>query len=383
MQRTASTTIPNNPLLQYTSQHPRELRQRRSRAQFTEEEDESMDLDSPARKLSRQVTSTLQEDDMDDMSINSSPSNSQIAMLHASSNNPDVSTEQQQQQAIMEGNYNTYTVSQIPSSNPSTEETNVFFSHNTNNASVSAHNSLTPLPQTSFHPSPSHVYPPINTGKFINRQQPRPKIQPNMLQPMIYNPNSYLAHPQQDDNIQLFNSAATSQVNARPHSMNFGTPISSLARAHSISVPGISSINQHALMRPTGYHPSLTQMQHMNDGKLSKFRVCLPSLLTYFLIGKQRFYGYNEPIQPSLPPRPASTTNLPSSSSHDTQHYMTQPQGNDMFNSSFLSSTQQHATAIFPNPYITSGQLLEEQDPKTEPGYHETHQFYRRASGPN
>lgn len=248
MQRTPSTAISN-----YVPQPPRELRQRRSRAQFTEEDDDSMDLDSPARKLSRQVT-LQQEDEMDDMSIHSSPTTSQVTTMIPSSSEqppPPQQQQQQQQQPIIEGHYNPYTVSQIPSSNHSAEETNVFFSHDT----APNDNNLMSLQPTSFHPPPNHVYPPINTGKFINRHHQAPK----MHHPMMY--NSFM--PPQED-----------YVSGRPHSMTFGaSPISGLARAHSISVPGISSMNQHALMRPVGYHPSLTQMQQqqqhqqMNDGK--------------------------------------------------------------------------------------------------------------------
>lgn len=72
-----------NPL-QYVNQP----RRRRSRALFAPEEDtDSMDLDTPPRKLSRQVTSSIMnDDDFDDMSSQSSPSNSQ-ALLFANNNN--------------------------------------------------------------------------------------------------------------------------------------------------------------------------------------------------------------------------------------------------------------------------------------------------------
>lgn len=76
--------IGSNPHLQYVAtQHREPLRRRRSRALFAPEEDnDSMDLDSsPARKVSRNMT--IMDDELDDMSSQSSPSNSTSLLFAA------------------------------------------------------------------------------------------------------------------------------------------------------------------------------------------------------------------------------------------------------------------------------------------------------------
>lgn len=80
MQRTPTVTNSMNPHLHYVNQPP--PRRRRSRALFAPEEDtDSMDLDTPPRKLSRQVASSIIDDELDDMSSQSSPSNSQALLF--------------------------------------------------------------------------------------------------------------------------------------------------------------------------------------------------------------------------------------------------------------------------------------------------------------
>lgn len=274
MQRTP-TTIVNNPHLQYVNQP----RRRRSRALFAPEEDtDSMDLDTPPRKLSRQVASSIIDDELDDMSSQSSPSNSQ-ALLFAAANQESM-------------NYNRI-------------DTNLFYANNTsNNTETSGY----------LNQPDNNVYPPS-----------RP------MQQAMYDPNAF---------VQPVIS------HERPHSMTFGAPIRS------------------SIVRPTGYPANFTQLQNMIEENDNKSR-------------------YYTPI---------------AQSSSRQENYLNQEH---MFPSTSTFQPQN----VFPTPFMTNDQLLQQQQKRKQQYYQQQlerqqlerqqlerqqlerqqqqdQHLYRRASGP-
>lgn len=255
-----------NPMLQYSAQHHREPRRRRSRALFAPEEDndELMDLDTPARKLSRQVTSSIMDDEIDDMSTQSSPSNSQTMMFtpSATANTPnDMNLDQQQ---MMHNHYNPSTTTRAPpSSSSSTTDPNLFYNNDGSMsvaaAAAAAHGSnyITSHHQSSFSPQVDNVYPSMNANNNSRQQQPLP-------QHMMYDPNSFMSQP------HVRSPSIHHQQQERPHSVTFGASIPTVIRAQSTSIPRGPPIEQQPIVRPTGYPSTFSQLQNImdeNDGK--------------------------------------------------------------------------------------------------------------------
>lgn len=410
MQRPASTASPNvigaNPHLQYVAQH-REPRRRRSRALFAPEEDtDSMDLDTPARKLSRQVTSSMIDDELDDLSSQSSPSNSQ-SLLFAASNNPTHTHE-----INSSGNHIDHHHRQLMGSNnapfsiPTASSASVggpdmFYSgSNTNNGpEVNNNNSMDNshfLQQAPFPPADNNVYPsPGNINASNNPASTHRPVQ------VMYDPNSFVQHPPPPTN-EMSMIQAQHNLSDRPHSMTFGATIPNSMRAQSVSIPR-TPLDRPSMVRPAGYPTNFVQLQNMieeNDGK-------------------QRYYpNYRDPLQqagqPSspIPPRTsAASSSQMMAHQHQPQHhqeYISQQQHHDnsqqpqIFPYPINTPSSSHQSQnIFPHSYMpTNEQLLQQQQhqqqqqQKGKQQYnfnfhqqqldrqqHEQH-LYRRASGP-
>ncbi|KAI8637593.1 hypothetical protein BD408DRAFT_424310 [Parasitella parasitica] len=388
-----------NPMLQYSAQHHREPRRRRSRALFAPEEDndESMDLDTPARKLSRQIASSIMDDELDDMSTQSSPSNSQTMMFTPSitTNTPnDINLEQQQ---LMHTQYNSSTPNRIAPTSSATGP-NLFYNQDGSMsvaaaaaaAAAAAHsgNFITSHHQPSFSPQVDNVYPTISANNSGNsrQQQQQQQQQQQLPQHMIYDP-SFMNQPP-------VRSPSINHQQERPHSVTFGASIPTVMRAQSISMPRGPPIEQQPIVRPTAYPSTFSQLQNIMDEN----------------DGKQRYNTFRDPLQQQQhPSRPSSVTGLPSSSSSQMMQQFvssTQPQqqpdeqNHDMFTSYQLENASQQ-TNVFPTTsYITDEQLLQQQQQHQQQQqqkraqqqqqqyainfrHQQDQHMYRRASGPN
>lgn len=252
MQRSSTNTnlntniIGSNTHLQYASQH-REPRRRRSRALFAPEEDtDSMDLDTPPRKLSRQVNTQANDDELDDMSSQSSPSNSQ-SFLYSTTQAHD------QQQLTNPTSYN-----RTLSTNTTPDGNTVFYGgNNGSNAETSYLNQPTFLPTTDN----SNIYPsPGNMNPQPTKNRP--------IQQVVYDPTTFVQQPP-TNNINMIQSHRN--IGERPHSMTFGATIPTSIRTN----PRISMDHpQH--VRSTGYSANFTQLQNMieeDDSKLGYLNI--------------------------------------------------------------------------------------------------------------
>lgn len=278
MQRPASTASPNiigaNPHLQYVAQH-REPRRRRSRALFAPEEDtDSMDLDTPARKLSRQVTSSIIDDELDEMSSQSSPSNSQ-SLLFAASNNPSHTHEINSSGNHIDHHHHRQLIgsSNAPFSIPNASSASaggpdMFYSgSSTNNSGPEANNNNNMdsshfLQQAPFPPADNNVYP--SSGNMNASNNPASSHRPLQV---MYDPNSFVQHPPPTNEMGMIH--AQHNMSDRPHSMTFGATIPNSIRAQSVSIPR-TPLDRASMVKPTGYPTNFVQLQNMieeNDGK--------------------------------------------------------------------------------------------------------------------
>ncbi|KAI8349678.1 hypothetical protein BD560DRAFT_410146 [Blakeslea trispora] len=358
---------------------------RRSRAAFTSDDDpDSMDFDSPARKLSRQVASNLMDDELDDLSTQSSPSNSQTMLFGTATNTP--GTHDMHHQQLM----NTQFQNRMSTPSASSTEANLFYSNSNENANRNMSDANTNYIQSpSFSTQADHLYPSAN----MNTSQPRPPQPSHVSQQMMYDPSNFVQHQPQDINLMSSPSTPQQVSHERPHSMTFNAVLP--MRSQSVSISRMPSMENQPLMRPVGYSSTFSQFQNMIDENEA---------------GKHRYYStYKDHLQQAtnpLPPRSASTTTIPTSnasSSQMIQHYLPSqpPTGTDVFSSYQLSSGQTSPSAqpqpsphtVFPNTYIASEHPMkhpkENQQHPYSLGYphhqqqvHEQ-QAYRRASGPN
>lgn len=244
-----TNTIGNNPHLQYVAQH-REPRRRRSRALFAPEEDtDSMDLDTPPRKLSRQVASSIIDDELDDMSSQSSPSNSQ-SLLFSTTQTHD------QHQLISTPNYNrASSATTLPDNNT------IFYGGNSGSGGSggSTNTETNYLNQPTFTPAAdnSNIYP--SSGNMNTNTTPS-----RSMQQVMYDPSSFVQQPSTSD---MGIIQPQHGISERPHSMTFGAAIPTSIRTQSRI-----SIDHPSIVRPTGYPANFTQLQNMieeNDGKIS------------------------------------------------------------------------------------------------------------------
>jgi hypothetical protein len=243
------TALANNPMLQYAQREPR---RRRSRALFAPDEDnDSMDLDTPARKLSRQVASSIMDDELDDMSTQSSPSNSQTMMF--ATNTHEINVDHH----LMNAQYNP----RIPTTATCD---NLFYSNNSNESNLSADHYIQQQQHSSTFSSQTaaaaaaaadnNVYPSLNatassSSSASSRQLPQQHI--------MYDPNSFVNQPQQHQasEMGLIGSPSTPRhVVERPHSVPFGATV---MRTQSVSIPRVPD-------RPLGY-ASTFQLQNIMD----------------------------------------------------------------------------------------------------------------------
>jgi hypothetical protein len=311
MQRptTTNTAIPNpnmignNLHLQYVTQN-REPRRRRSRALFAPEEDnDSMDLDSPARKLSRQVASSIIDDELDDMSSQSSPSNSQSLLFAAGGgpgalNHPshhhthDLNVDQHQQHHQLIGNnpYNRIpSNASTPTGTAATGQDNSLFYNggggggngagnnvDTSSNSTGAGGNNNSMHNSNYlHQSPFSAH--TTTTQTIGDSNIYPSVTASrhMQQHVIYDPNSFVHQQQQSTNNEINLMQQQHQhhtLNERPHSMTFGATVPTSLRAQSVSIPRATPIIDHhpSNIRPTGYPTNFVHLQSMiedNDGK--------------------------------------------------------------------------------------------------------------------
>ncbi|KAI8331419.1 hypothetical protein EDC96DRAFT_527097 [Choanephora cucurbitarum] len=325
---------------------------RRSRAAFTSDDDpDSMEFDTPARKLSRQVASNLMDDELDDLSTHSSPSNSQHMLF--------TNDIQQQQQLI-----NTQFQNRVSTPTGSSNE-NLFYSNENPNRNLNENHYIPP----SFSTQADHLYPSAN----LTPSQSRPAQQ--VSQQMMYDPSNFVQPPSQDINLMSSPSTPQQVSHERPHSMTFGAVLP--MRSQSVSISRMPAIENQQMMRPVGFSSPFPQFQHMIEENE----------------GKHRYY-YKEHLQQA----PRSTT-LPTSnpSSQMMQHYLPSQPTSDVFspyplNSGQTSPSTQPSHPVFPASYVANEQSMKHsKDSQQHPyslGYpqqqqvHEQH-AYRRASGPN
>ncbi|KAG2233837.1 hypothetical protein INT48_005283 [Thamnidium elegans] len=292
MQRSSANTnvnnniIGNNSHLQYVAQH-REPRRRRSRALFAPEEDtDSMDLDTPPRKLSRQVTSSIIDDELDDMSSQSSPSNSQSILFSTT-------TQTHDRQLINAPNFN-----RAPSTATVQDNNTIFYGGNSGSGGSGGNTETHYLNQHTFAPPAdnTNIYP--SSGNMNQNTSTNRSMQQVMYDPFVQQPST--------------NEMGIIQhgISERPHSMTFGAAIPT-----SIRTPSRIPMEHPSIVRPNGYPANFTQLQNMieeNDGK-------------------QRFYSsFRDTLaQPSspVPPR-TSTAVVPQIMSQQTQYIAQQANDN-------------------------------------------------------
>ena len=260
MQKPTNTASPNaigsNPHLQYVT-HSREPRRRRSRALFSAEEDnESMDLDLPVRKQSRQVTSSVADDEIDDLSSHSSPNNSQNLLFAATNiHNQEMNTNPMDHRQLMGGNGAPYSISATKSESAVGASSDLFYS-NTNNTEPSNSNTNQYIQHAPFPPADhNNLYPSPGT---MNTPPHHPASHRSMH--VNYDPAF----------VQSANTVASSDMGLvqpgiidRPHSVTFGmNPLRNQSK---------TPLDQSTLSRPPSNYPSqFNQLQSMMDDNNGK-----------------------------------------------------------------------------------------------------------------
>ncbi|KAI9486458.1 MAG: hypothetical protein EXX96DRAFT_614287 [Benjaminiella poitrasii] len=384
----------------------REPFRRRSRALFTSEEDDDwMELDTPAKKVSRQFTSSLADDELDDMSTQSSPSNSQMTMFAPTSiintqNAQNANTEQQQQTELLLSNqFN----SRVSSATPLIPDSNLIFENSNGNLPVGTNNNYLQQSQSrpSFSSATDNVYPltNINTSN-LGKKPPQQQLQQQQQQYIMFDPSSFVQHAQQNTTAaQIGIIASPSTPNHAQHErvypMSFEITPPTLLRTQSMSLPRRTPGEQSSAVRPVAYPMEFSQVQNVFQES-----------------NRQTYYNYQTSLQEqspdvsSIPPRPASVATVPhvAPSSQVTQHHYLPPQqqGSNMFSYSLNSSHQAHqaqqtqqtqqSNNVYSMTYMTNEQMMNlpkrrnlNQDNKPNHNQQQQQQqhLHRRVSGPN
>ncbi|KAI8979912.1 hypothetical protein BDB01DRAFT_798028 [Pilobolus umbonatus] len=359
MQRSVNTNTAMSHHLQYSVQG--ELSRRRSRATFSFDEDNhSMDLDTPPRKVNRQrLDNPLIDDEIDDMSSQSSPPGSQLVSHSVVSHNE---IKMDPQQLVSHFNQSNM-LEQQQHTPPAASD--MFYNENSRHnsegsMSLDGNNSFMSSRSNNYN---EHVYSqnnhistmPTNVSSSMNRP-----VQHPLQQQVVYNNNSFISRQSQQNetsDLELIQQPSQPMMD-RPQSMTYGAPIHAPVRAHSISVSRGSDMQNRSVVYNTPYQENLNMMQ--NSGMEEP--------------DARRKYYHQIRVNQTTPRTPS---NLVSQSYNN----ITSSDNNPQVLSSYSPIPPQ---SLFPDPYMINEQMMQQQHYNIayRPPSDSQH-LYRRASGPN